>query len=375
MTPIAEELEPWIAALETVIADWESSAQPEFSRATDAVSAVAASWSGSNVGYQAHCYFDSFAKPPAGRQFNTEWGLSGLGFTSSDGWKERSEDEVLEQLVRAGADLEFVRSRVAATNCLEAFREGKSTFLSVAALFEPDGFLSAIRSRVEELSPPTEADLLRVAMPTGPVMTRDPKVNARLEPAPHQRVAAELGSMEAALWACKELRTEIKSATRHLRLLDQRQARADRSAGSTVFIGHGGSPAWRELKDFIQDRLRLQCDEFNRVPVAGLSTVARLNQMLDDAAIAFLVMTAEDATSEGAARARQNVVHEVGLFSGRLGFEKAIVLLEDGCEEFSNIAGLGQIRFPPGNIAASFENVRSVLEREGLVSEPTRRSP
>ena len=39
----------------------------------------------------------------------------------------------------------------------------------------------------------------------------------------------------------------------------------------------------------------------------------------------------------------------------RLGFNRAIVLLEDGCEEFSNITGLGQIRFPKGDITAKFE--------------------
>jgi predicted nucleotide-binding protein len=38
-----------------------------------------------------------------------------------------------------------------------------------------------------------------------------------------------------------------------------------------------------------------------------------------------------------------NVIHEAGLFQGRLGFERAIILLEDGCEEFSNIQGYGQI--------------------------------
>ena len=63
-----------------------------------------------------------------------------------------------------------------------------------------------------------------------------------------------------------------------------------------------------------------------------------------------------------------NVVHEAGLFQGRLGFTKAIVLLEEGCEEFSNIQGLGQIRFPKGNIAAAFEEIRRVLEREDLLS-------
>jgi hypothetical protein len=33
----------------------------------------------------------------------------------------------------------------------------------------------------------------------------------------------------------------------------------------------------------------------------------------------------------------------------------------------SNIQGLGQIRFPSGNIKACFEEIRQVLEREGLL--------
>lgn len=74
---------------------------------------------------------------------------------------------------------------------------------------------------------------------------------------------------------------------------------------------------------------------------------ARLSEMLDAAAIALLVMIAEDEMADGAVQARMNVVHEAGLFQGRLGFTKAIVLLEDGCVEFSNIQGLGQIRACP----------------------------
>ncbi|MCW2539253.1 MAG: hypothetical protein JWN95_978 [Frankiales bacterium] len=46
-------------------------------------------------------------------------------------------------------------------------------------------------------------------------------------------------------------------------------------------------------------------------------------------------------------------------------------MLEDGCEEFSNIAGLGQIRFPKGNISAAFEEFRATLEREGLIVSVT----
>lgn len=125
---------------------------------------------------------------------------------------------------------------------------------------------------------------------------------------------------------------------------------------------------WRELKDFVQDRLGLPWDEFNRVPVAGVTNIARLSEMLDAAAIALLVMTAEDEMADGAVQARMNVVHEAGLFQGRLGFTRAILLLEEGCAEFSNVQGLGQIRFPKGKIAAAFEEVRRVLEREGLIN-------
>ena len=89
--------------------------------------------------------------------------------------------------------------------------------------------------------------------------------------------------------------------------------------------------------------------------------------MLDDAVFAFLVMTAEDELADGKKVARANVVHEAGLFQGRLGFERAIILLEEGCDEFSNIVGITPIRFPKGNIKAQFEEVRRVLEREGIL--------
>ncbi len=89
--------------------------------------------------------------------------------------------------------------------------------------------------------------------------------------------------------------------------------------------------------------------------------------MLDDAGIAFLILTGEDELFDGKVQARLNVVHEAGLFQGRLGFTKAIILLEDGCDEFSNIQGLGQIRFPKGNLKQAFEEIRRVLEREGLL--------
>jgi predicted nucleotide-binding protein len=134
-----------------------------------------------------------------------------------------------------------------------------------------------------------------------------------------------------------------------------------------VFIGHGGSSAWRDLKDFLQDRLNIAWDEFNRESSAGITTKERLEAMLNQTSFAFLVMTAEDQHPDGTVHARENVIHEAGLFQGKLGFHRAILLVEEGCAEFSNITGLTQIRFPKGNILAKSEDIRRVLEREGLL--------
>lgn len=151
---------------------------------------------------------------------------------------------------------------------------------------------------------------------------------------------------------------------------DQRQPKIA-SSGRTVFIGHGRATTWLELKIFLVERLHLIVEEFNSFPVAGMTTASRLDEILDRAAFAFLVMTAEDEQPDGKFRARENVVHEAGLFQGRLGFKKAIILLEEGCEEFSNIKGLIEIRFSKNKISSEYETIRRVLEREGLVSPPT----
>ena len=149
---------------------------------------------------------------------------------------------------------------------------------------------------------------------------------------------------------------------------EERVTLAQSSSSATqpgrIFIGHGRSAVWLELKDFLKERLKLTPEEFNSVPVAGTTTTARLEEMLQRASFAFIIMTAEDEQPDGKRRPRENVVHEAGLFQGRLGFKRAIILLEEGCEQFSNIHGLGQIRFPKGNISSTFEEIRKVLEWE-----------
>lgn len=138
------------------------------------------------------------------------------------------------------------------------------------------------------------------------------------------------------------------------------------ASGKKIFIGHGRSSEWLKLKSFLSDRLSVSCDEFNIEPTAGIHTTDRLETMLLEAGMAFLVMTAEDKHVDGTIHARENVIHEIGLFQGQLGSRRAIVMIEEGCAKFSNLAGLTVILFSQNDISARFEDIRRVLEREGF---------
>jgi predicted nucleotide-binding protein len=139
------------------------------------------------------------------------------------------------------------------------------------------------------------------------------------------------------------------------------------AASRKIFIGHGRSEVWKQLRDFLRDRLALDIAEFDREPAAGLTVTERLETMLAQSCFAFLVMTPEDSHPDGTMHPRLNVVHELGLCQGKLGRERAIVLMEEPCRDFSNIAGLVQVRFTAGHLATEFERIRQILERESII--------
>jgi predicted nucleotide-binding protein len=131
-----------------------------------------------------------------------------------------------------------------------------------------------------------------------------------------------------------------------------------------IFIGHGGSQQWRDLKDHLHDKHHVNVEAYEVGARAGHTIRDILEDMLGKSSFACLVLTGEDELKGGELLARQNVIHEVGLFQGRLGFARAIVLLEEGTKEFSNIAGVQQIRFSKNNIKETFGEVLATIKRE-----------
>ena len=97
---------------------------------------------------------------------------------------------------------------------------------------------------------------------------------------------------------------------------------------------------------------------------AGHTARDVLDSMMRRSSFALIVLTAEDEMADGEYHARQNVVHEIGLFQGKLGFNRAIAVVENDVELFSNLDGIQQIRFDKGNIRATYGDVLATLRRE-----------
>jgi predicted nucleotide-binding protein len=131
-----------------------------------------------------------------------------------------------------------------------------------------------------------------------------------------------------------------------------------------IFIGHGRNSAWRDLKDHLQDQHGFTVTTYETGARAGYSIQEVLQEMVDRASFALLVHSADDDIGSDLFRARQNVVHETGLFQGRLGFKRAIILREQGCEGFSNIVGTNELRYAKGNIREVFGDVIATIYRE-----------
>lgn len=132
----------------------------------------------------------------------------------------------------------------------------------------------------------------------------------------------------------------------------------------TIFIGHGRNSQWRDLKDHLTDKHGYKIIAYETGARAGHTIRDILDDMLTKSSFAILVMTGEDEMADGKIMARPNVIHETGLFQGKLGFSRAIVLLEEGTEEFSNLYGIQQIRFSQGKIKETYGDILSTLKRE-----------
>jgi predicted nucleotide-binding protein len=339
---------------------------------------VARAWSGSFIGYQSTVYYEGLQPPPQGAYFSSEWGLmTGIyGGGSRGSWIEYRYSDVIDAIEQLAGNPDLSKLDEFARVASNEFVSGRSELISILTSLPPDFVDSVVEGALEEVRGyklASQDDFIRAQIPSGQFASRDTRaLHDGIRNPPHLGYQAGIVAKEMPGSYCEKIATLADRVANHLTrkmkaMTPDNSSSSGTSSGSRVFIGHGGSREWLELKNHIQDRLHIPCDDFQREPTAGYATTARLETMMDAAAFAFIVATAEDERADGTMHARENVVHELGLFQGRLGFTKAILVKEESCAEFSNIVGLGQIRFPDGNLSACFHEVQDVLRREGLI--------
>ena len=304
-------------------------------------------------------YFNDFQPAPPGQSFDVEWGfIPGFHGARNRGWRIYSRDEIKDFLFHdIGEDI-FYQMNSFADQLVKDFSNMRDQALDVMEVLSKQAnskALSRYTERMEnELGPYKPVDFINSRIKSAPRMTRDSEEVAKGQRVPaHVQFLAPFSSIATNKARLLELAGILRNVIEVTTLHEPEPSGI--AARNRIFIGHGKSELWRALKDFLRERLGLEYEEFNRVSPAGINTQERLSEMLDQCGFAFLVLAGEDLHGDGSLHARENVIHESGLFQGRLGWRRAIILLEDGCDEFSNIVGLGQIRFAKGNIQSCFE--------------------
>lgn len=135
----------------------------------------------------------------------------------------------------------------------------------------------------------------------------------------------------------------------------------------TIFIGHGGKSDWKELKDHLVDKHGHAVESFETGSRAGHTIRDILDSMLTNADLAILVHTPENKRDDGTLDARANVIHETGLFQGYLGWDRVVVIQKEGTNDFSNLAGVHQLRYKL-RISEVFGDVLAWIGRESRFS-------
>jgi len=118
------------------------------------------------------------------------------------------------------------------------------------------------------------------------------------------------------------LKNLIERIERFVQIIEGAWSTSDRthkkgSGINKVFIGHGRNPIWRSVHSFIEHELNFGVEAFETQSHISSHIVDALSDFLENCDVAVIVMAGDDYTAGGSVRARQNVVHEIGLFQGR----------------------------------------------------------
>lgn len=123
------------------------------------------------------------------------------------------------------------------------------------------------------------------------------------------------------------------------------EMKAERKFTNKVFIVHGHNDAIKETVARRLSQLKLEPIILHEQPELGKTIIEKFEHNSSDVNFAIILLTADDEgkakrESDYKARARQNVVFEMGYFIGKLGREKVFLLLEEGVDKPGDLDGI-----------------------------------
>lgn len=168
--------------------------------------------------------------------------------------------------------------------------------------------------------------------------------------------------------SAKELQSYIDTILKlHLSAKSQ-ELKEDPHKKPKIFIGHGRNEIVRhKVKNFVRDRLGYETLVLQELASSGLTIIEKLEQYGRLADYAILILTADDITDQGKARARQNVLQELGWFQGVLGRKSTAILCQSGVEIASNLAGVVYLEFKDNDVEIVFDTLRKEIENSVII--------
>lgn len=133
-----------------------------------------------------------------------------------------------------------------------------------------------------------------------------------------------------------------------------------------VFLAHGSSSEWTKVHDFLTKDCRLAVRSADALQGGPDRDVPAITGHVDGCGFAVCILVDDEGRSDVTA-ANQRVLQLAGLFQGRYGFERVAMVVEEGCDVLSNVAGIVRLDYPRGDIGRVFWQMRQMLHREGLL--------
>ena len=314
------------------------------------VERIERAWSKSWIGYQAELYFGDFQPAP---RYDIDWG------GTPEGWA-RYDSEAVRHEIEQQAGVELSELVDLTRQYHELINETRRDIDVALAPAEDMPDLSddceRLKQVVERDWPPMANAILNSWTPRQAGTRDQTAVFQGLTIPPHKRVAARLAESRGVLSAGEEMLADLDRIARRLgaRVTAKRGSTPVSDAsegrvqpiGNEVFIVHGRDTETKLTVARFIDQLGLESVILHEQPNEGMTLVEKLIATGSRALFAVVVLSPDDVGGLAdekpvlKARARQNVIFEMGYFIGLLGRANVCAVVTAGLEKPSDIDGV-----------------------------------